>query len=63
MEPVETTFATVLPEIIAKKPLATTAIFAGPPTRPPAKESASFMKALKPPNASRKLAKKTNAAT
>ncbi len=63
MDPVETTFATVLPEIMAKKPLATTAIFAGPPTRLPATARASFMKTFRPPKASRKPAKKTKAAT
>ena len=60
--PVVTTFATVLPEIMAMQPLLRTATLAGPPGLCPARERAMSIKRLSPPVSCRKTPKeiKTN---
>ena len=59
-EPVPTVFATALPEILPIKPLASTAIFAGPPTVLPIAVSASLMMNSPAPDFNRNAANRTN---
>ena len=64
--PVDTVFATEEPEMVPKKPLASTATLAGPPTKRPAAARARSMKNLPRPvlcrNAPNRMNRKTKEA-
>jgi hypothetical protein len=57
-DPVPTTFATALPEIVPKQALEATATFAGPPFKCPAMELAKSMKNSPVPEATKKPPKR-----
>ena len=62
-DPVVTTLARELPDIVPRSPLATTAVFAGPPAKRPVRAKARSMNSFAPPVTSRKHPKTMKAKT